>query len=581
TEKEKEESAVTNNNISMTESNVIDLTTRKMKEQELSVLEKGLNFIPTRKINTTKYVAKIIAAVEAGTYNRSVSEREDIVSEVKRVVQLYLDRYLELGFRNLSKAQLEGVRSLKSDDSIIVIPADKGKKVVVMNTEDYIKKVEDKLKTDVYKIMENNPFKTIKKKFEILLSELVGKKEMEKETMDYLLNNNNIPFVRGQVKVHKVDNPMRLIVSMRDTMYSNLSKYLTKITKSLADKVRPIKNTQDFIQKLYKVKIKENCSLAKLDVSDMFTSIDRKKVLNTLDKLLDLDEDWKTKTALSKESLIRLFQFIIENVIFQFRDIMYYQSKGLPMGLSVSPFLADIIINEFLEKYWDFQKYPYSGLARYVDDFFIVSELSESQIKCLVDDFNNLNESLKFEFEYQKNDSISFLDVQINVIKDKLCLETNWYMKPTASKRLLNYESDHSMAIKKNIAMNMIKRIQIANNGNDNENDMHILRHMLANSGYPLNLIKKIFREVEKQKINKEEKKKVSNEVQSKSSVIVIPHLNKVTEQLRHILKKFNVKIYTKCNPSIGYMVNKCKRIAQNNKNKNNENNYIKAGEFA
>ncbi|CAF4264059.1 unnamed protein product, partial [Didymodactylos carnosus] len=486
-----------NNNKDNIESNVADLTTRKLNDYERSVLEKGLNFIPTRPINSTKYIAKMIAGIEAGLYNKSTGVKEDIISEVKKVVNMYLDRYIKLGVKNLSKVQLDAIHCLKSDETIIVIPVDKGTKVVVMNIDDYIKKVEDKLNTKDYTVVQNDRFKTIKKKFEILLSELVGKKDMDKETMEYLLSNKNIPYVRGQVKVHKEGNPMRIIVLMRDTMCSNLAKYLTKITKSLADGVRCIKNTQEFIKQLYKIKIKKNCSLASIDVSDMFTSIDRNKMFKTLDKMLDLNEDWERETSLSKESLIRLFEFCIENVIFQFRDKIYYQLKGLPMGLSISPFLADISVNEFLAKYWNFQKYLYSGLARYVDDIFVVSDLSENQIKSLVYEFNKLDENLKFEYEDEK--------------------------------------------------------------------------------------IKKIFRMVRKQ--NNEDRRMVENEngKNSTQSVIVIPHVIELTENLRHFLKKFGVRIYTKLNPIIGDMVNKGKIVALNNinKNKTGEEKCIKTGELA
>ncbi|CAF4680989.1 unnamed protein product, partial [Didymodactylos carnosus] len=42
-----------------------DLTTRKLSRWESNVLELGLNFIPTTGINTTKYVARVIAGIES------------------------------------------------------------------------------------------------------------------------------------------------------------------------------------------------------------------------------------------------------------------------------------------------------------------------------------------------------------------------------------------------------------------------------------------------------------------------------------------------------------------------------------
>ncbi|CAF3880800.1 unnamed protein product, partial [Didymodactylos carnosus] len=47
------------------DSRIIDLTTRKLSQWESNVLELGLNFIPTTGINTTKYVARVIAGIKS------------------------------------------------------------------------------------------------------------------------------------------------------------------------------------------------------------------------------------------------------------------------------------------------------------------------------------------------------------------------------------------------------------------------------------------------------------------------------------------------------------------------------------
>ncbi|CAF0973794.1 unnamed protein product [Didymodactylos carnosus] len=111
--------------------------------------------------------------VEAGIYRKSLRDREDIVSEVKRVLEQQLEADKEKGFENLSGMQRKAIRKLKEDEGIIVIPADKGGQVVVMNVTDYIKKIREKLDTKAYKQLEEDPSKFIHKKPEVLFSELM------------------------------------------------------------------------------------------------------------------------------------------------------------------------------------------------------------------------------------------------------------------------------------------------------------------------------------------------------------------------------------------------------------------------
>ncbi|CAF1523473.1 unnamed protein product, partial [Didymodactylos carnosus] len=414
----------------------------RIDEDERSLLKKGLNFIPTQPLNETKFVAKLVARAEAGIYRKSLGDREEIVSEVKRVLEQQIQADKKKYFENLSRTQKKAIKKLKEDEEIIVIPADKGGRVVVMNVTDYIKKIREKLDTKAYELLEEDPSKSIHKKLELLLAELVGRNEIDQDEMEMLLENKKIPFVRGQLKVHKPDKSMRLIVSMRDTMGSALTKFITNITKSVADNNRSIKNTQDLVTKLYKLKVKKTSKLASLDITDLFTSVDREKVIVIVSDLLDQDESWKSKTSLTKENLLRLIEFSIENVIFQFGSQFYKQVYGLPIASSISPFLAGTAVNNFLFKNWNFEEYPYIGLARYVDDILLISELDKVQIEQLVKELNSKND-LQFTSEYEKNHKIPFLDVLIWINEKSDEIGTSWYRKETASTRLLDFNSDH------------------------------------------------------------------------------------------------------------------------------------------
>ncbi|XP_071652947.1 uncharacterized protein, partial [Temnothorax longispinosus] len=89
---------------------------------------------------------------------------------------------------------------------------------------------------------------------------------------------------------------------------------------------------------------------------------------------------------------------------FCFDGQFYEQICGSPMGSPLSPILADMVMDDL-----------------------------ETQCLSLLD--------FKFTFETEANSSIPFLDTL--VIRDEDKLITNWYRKPTFSKRYINYFSNH------------------------------------------------------------------------------------------------------------------------------------------
>ncbi|CAF1565839.1 unnamed protein product, partial [Didymodactylos carnosus] len=149
-------------------------------------------------------------------------DKEDIVSEVKRVLEQQLG-FDKTGRReNLSKSQRKAIKTLKEDENIIIIPADKGGKVVVMNVEDYIKKIKEKLDTKAYQKLDEDPSK-------------------DRDEMNMMLENKKLPFVRGQLKVHKqffYEHPSRRSPNKQNLM--NLVQFLKeKYDLNLIVFVRP------------------------------------------------------------------------------------------------------------------------------------------------------------------------------------------------------------------------------------------------------------------------------------------------------------------------------------------------------
>lgn len=105
-------------------------------------------------------------------------------------------------------------------------------------------------------------------------------------------------------------------------------------------------------------------------------------------------------------------------------------------------------------------------LYKYVDDL-ICSVLSENVLFTL-NAFNSFNQKLQFTVEHEKDCGVPFLDTK--VIKTNNIIILDWYKKPTASAKFLNYYSNHPQHQKYNTIILMKNRVTQINNSFLNRN---------------------------------------------------------------------------------------------------------------
>ena len=127
---------------------------------------------------------------------------------------------------------MKAMKELREDDTRMVLTADKGVALVVMNKEDYIKKAEDLLNQPTYKLIPADP--TNRQKTKLLNYWRISRQKgesMKKLTKECILQGqgpqNSMP------KIHKPGMPLRPIVSSRDTVTYGTAKQLARILKPL------------------------------------------------------------------------------------------------------------------------------------------------------------------------------------------------------------------------------------------------------------------------------------------------------------------------------------------------------------
>ena len=127
-----------------------------MTPAQRSVLAKGPNFAVSPKQPPN---LEYITTVEAACTKQSQQDAEELRAEVNRVL-----RSSHPPKPNLTKAQNLALREFKRDRNCIVLTADKGVALVIMDRQDYINKDNRLLDQNTYRSIPRDPTNSIKNK---------------------------------------------------------------------------------------------------------------------------------------------------------------------------------------------------------------------------------------------------------------------------------------------------------------------------------------------------------------------------------------------------------------------------------
>ena len=322
---------------------VINLSNKPLTPTQRSVLAKGPNFAvtPTQPPNL-----EYITAIEAACTKLSQQDAEELRADVNRVL-----RSSHPPKPNLTKAQNIALRELKRDRDCIVLTADKGVAMVVMDKQDYINKANQLLNQNTYKVISKDPTNTIKNKLINILKGIKTKTGLGSNTYKSMYPTGCVPpKFYGLPKIHKPDTPLRPIVSSCGSVTYGVAKELAKILKPLVGKSpHHINSTQDFIEQAKHFKLEAGECLSSYDVSALFTSVPIDPALNIIKDLLVKDNTLKERTVMEVEDIILLLEFCLKNTYFSFQGQFYEQVEGAAMGSPVSPIVANLYM-EYLEQ---------------------------------------------------------------------------------------------------------------------------------------------------------------------------------------------------------------------------------------
>ena len=280
--------------------NVINLSKRNLVKDKISLLSKGLQFVPTPK----HFNKALLLKEELENFGRKRlkwffrnDERQFNINPVKQkskfnprkndaAIEFYLNRLDEeilsldkkISYSNLTKGERNDLHSLKDDTSIIIKEADKGSGAAVWDREDYLaetkKQLDDK---DVYQELRDvkGPLEKITKK---VIRKLKNRGDISHETIDYFsVNNPKLGRFYLHPKIHKRlhDVPGRPIISNSGFYTENISSFIEYHLKPLAQNVKSyIKYTNDFLSKLASLPpLPDDVILCTIDVVGLYIDL--------------------------------------------------------------------------------------------------------------------------------------------------------------------------------------------------------------------------------------------------------------------------------------------------------------------
>ncbi|XP_055526059.1 uncharacterized protein LOC129728069 [Wyeomyia smithii] len=402
-----------------------------------------------------------------------------------------------------------------------------------MPTDEYKQKMLNLLTDDkTYLPIPRDPTSRYQRTNNEFVKRLLNLNLIDKQTATRLTTYNAIcPRIYGQPKAHKPNLPLRPVVPNMTAPAYNLSKYIGKIIQNSIESRYNIKDSFTFCDFINTVTLPPDYILISLDVTSLFTSIPKTLVTHNIIKQW---EKIKVYTNINLDLFIEIVEFCIESSYCKYNGQHFQQIFGTAMGNPISPTLADLVMETLLDTVIPLLTFKPPFLKKYVDDLLLA--LPANQLNHVLETFNSYNEHIQFTYEMENNRRLPFLDMTL-IRQENQSIKTEWYMKPIASGRFLDYFSFHPLHHKINMAKNFIRRVDKLSTNLQNDDKARIIHKQLRLNNYPKALINRLISRMQ-ENITAPQETPSENLEYTYRSIPYIPHLsNRIDKHLKNDYK--------------------------------------------
>ena len=450
-----------------------------------------------------------------------------------------------VNFNDNDKEKLEALRKLSKNENIIITKPDKGTGVVLLDKVLYNEKMETIL-SDASKFsrVATDPFAHLLKhedKVNRLLRKLKATNVISESEFNSLYCSGSRPGIMyGLPKVHKEGCPMRPILSAIGTHNYKLAKYLVPLLEPITMNQYTIKDSFSFAKELTHLDYR-NCVAASFDIQSLFTNIPLVETIDICVKVLYQDDE--LLYGFNKKEMKDFLTITANDCMFLFNGKFYIQTDGCAMGSPIGPSFANIFLC-YYEKIWlgecplEFKPLFY---RRYVDDTFLIFRDS-NHIPLFLNYLNEKHASIQFTSETENDNTISFLDIDINNTPDGF--QTSVYRKPTFTGLSTKFSSFIPLQYKRNLISTLAFRaFNLCSNYEGLHQELMFIKKFLFRNGFPLKFTETWIGKTLNKLIIPSEKEKLIT-VQRKPMILSMPFLGNHSLNIKKKLTKLLAEFY-------------------------------------
>lgn len=409
---------------------------------------------------------------------------------------------------NLTNSERIALNNLRSNEDIIIKPADKGGATVIMNKLSYLNEAYRQLNnTNYYRKLDMPIYKDNINKINGIINTIYTDRLINRKQFNYLQAKESdrsrtfylLPKIHKEnAKWPQKDMPEgRPIVSDVESESYRISKFIDSIIRPLSMKHDAyIKDSFDFVKKIRNQQIPSNALLCTCDVTALYTNMSFERTLRVTEEHL---EKLSPNKILNKH-IINLLEITLKNNDFEFNGEYFLQVCGTAMGKAYAPALADLYMLEFdnAARHGNFS-HLIDLYFRFLDDGFFIFLGNVTELKNLENYLNSLIPGIKITLNYSP-ESINFLDTTIykhKIDNNKDLLLTKVYFKQTDTHQLLHKASYHPKHTFSGIIKSQLLRFKrLSSTFTDYDNTCKILFNSLTKRNYSKSFLRKMKRDI-------------------------------------------------------------------------------------
>ncbi|XP_055701741.1 uncharacterized protein LOC129801012 [Phlebotomus papatasi] len=343
--------------------------------------------------------------------------------------------------------------------------------------------------TEIYEEINRDPTSRFQLKNNDLVKSLYNKQKVDAYQKSKLVTYKAIaPRIYGLPKIYKPEVPLRPVVSYVGSPSYALAKFVASVLLPLTDSPYNVKNSQEVSQFVTGQSLPDGYIVVSLDVISLFTNVPIDLVLSEVEVRY---HELEVHTNLEKTEILNLLDFCLRSGSFMYEGKFYLQKDGVAMGSPIGPIAADIAMQRTLNSVLEDSPLRIGFVRKYVDDLLV--SVHRDDVEALVPLFNSFHPKIQFTLEREQDGVLPYLD--LSIYRDETnVLSTVWYCKPSASQRMLNYNSAHPRSTIINVGKNLINRARsVTTKLGVNMDDT--LRRILKKNDFPERVIRRMLRD--------------------------------------------------------------------------------------